>query len=133
MSVKWTEDLSVGVDLIDDQHKMMFEKASELFEAGKERRAQEYIEPLIEFLDEYTKKHFADEEDYMEKINYPEIDTQKRMHAHFINQLAKLKSDFKESGGNILVILNANKMILNWLVEHIRHTDKKIGEYAKTL
>lgn len=55
MSVKWTEDLSVGVDLIDDQHKMMFEKASELFEAGKERRAQEYIEPLIEFLDEYTK------------------------------------------------------------------------------
>jgi len=24
-------------------------------------------------------------------------------------------------------------MILNWLVEHIRHTDKKIGEYAKNL
>jgi len=39
MSVKWTEDLSVGVDLIDDQHKMMFEKASELFEGWKRKKS----------------------------------------------------------------------------------------------
>ncbi|NLP31336.1 MAG: hemerythrin family protein [Clostridiales bacterium] len=133
MSIVWTPDLSVGLKHIDDQHKIWFEKANGLFEAGKERRAKDYIDTMLNFLDEYTKKHFKDEEIYMEKIRYPEIDAQKRAHASFINDLAKLKSDYDESGGNILVILNANEMVINWLTNHIKVMDKKIGEYAKTL
>ena len=78
MPVVWTPDLSVGVDLIDEQHKIWFEKADQLFEAGKERRAKEYIIEMFDFLDEYTKQHFKDEEEYMTKIKYPEIDSQKK-------------------------------------------------------
>jgi hemerythrin len=133
MAIKWTPDLSVGVENIDEQHKIWFQKANELFEAGKQQKAKEYMNTMIDFLDEYTKKHFKDEEAYMNKIRYPEIDAQKRAHASFINDLAKLKKDFNEAGGNILVILNANKMVINWLTNHIRNMDKKIGEYAKTL
>lgn len=133
MAVVWTPDLSVGVRHIDDQHKVWFEKANELFEAGKQRRAKEYIKSMLDFLDEYTRLHFKDEEAYMEKIGYPEIDAQRKAHAAFINQLAKLKSDYENEGGNILVILNANKMVLDWLTNHIKLMDKKIGEYVKTL
>jgi hemerythrin len=133
MAVSWTPNLSVGVKNIDDQHKIWFEKANELFEAGKEQRAKEYIDTLLGFLDEYTKKHFRDEEAYMEKIRYPELDAQKKAHASFINELAKLKSEYNKSGGNILVILNANQMVINWLTNHISNMDKKIGDYARTL
>ena len=133
MAIMWTPDLSVGVDHIDEQHKIWFEKANELFEAGKEGRAKEYINTMIDFLDEYSKKHFKDEEAYMEKIGYPELDAQKRAHASFVERLAKLKKDYNESGGNITIIINANKMVLDWLINHIRTMDKKIGEYAKTL
>lgn len=133
MAVVWTPDLSVGVSHIDDQHKIWFEKANELFEAGRQQKAKEYINTMIDFLDEYTKQHFRDEEAYMEKISYPEIDAQKKAHASFVNELAKLKQNYNEGGGNILVILNANKMVINWLTNHIRSMDKKIGEYVKTL
>jgi hemerythrin len=133
MAVVWTPKLSVGVDQIDDQHKIWFDKANELFEAGKEKRAKEYINTMIDFLDEYTKMHFKDEEAYMEKIKYPEIDAQKTAHANFISELAKLKNDYNEGGGNIIVILNANKMVINWLTNHILNMDKKIGDYVKTL
>ena len=133
MPIVWTTDLSVGVKHIDDQHRTWFEKANGLFEAGRARRTKEYIDPMLDFLDEYTKQHFRDEEAYMEKIDYPEIDAQKRAHASFIEELAKLKSDYNESGGNIVVIINANKMVLNWLSNHIKTMDKKIGEFAKTL
>ena len=44
----WTPDLSVGVELIDDQHKQWFEKAEKLFEAGKNHQAKEYIGGLLE-------------------------------------------------------------------------------------
>ena len=120
MAIAWTPDLSVGVERIDDQHKIWFEKANELFKAGKERRANDYINTMIDFLDEYTKKHFKDEEVYMEKIGYPELNAQKKAHASFIKNLAKLKSDYNESGGNVLVIINANKMVLDWLSNHIK-------------
>ncbi|NLX64712.1 MAG: hemerythrin family protein [Clostridiaceae bacterium] len=133
MAITWTEDLSVGVDLIDEQHKLWFEKANQLYKAGQEGRAKEFIIELFDFLDDYTKQHFKDEEAYMEKIKYPQIDAQKKAHASFIEELAKLKKDYNESGGNIVLIINANKMILNWLTQHIRNMDKKIGEYARTL
>jgi hemerythrin len=128
----WTSNLSVGVSLIDDQHKTWFEKAEALFEAGKNNQAKEYVGTLLKFLDEYTKKHFADEETYMLSINYPGYSEQKAAHTAFISQLAKLRSDYDSSGGNLMVIINANQMVLEWLTKHISSMDKKIGAFAKT-
>ena len=36
-------------------------------------------------------------------------------------------------GGKISVIINANKMIINWLTNHIIKMDKQIGVYVKSL
>lgn len=131
MALGWTEDLSVGVALVDEQHKIWFEKAEQLFDAGKKGQAKEFIGQLLDFLDDYTKKHFNDEENYMRSIKYPEYDRQKSLHTAFITQLENLKKEFRESGGNILVVLNANQMVIDWLVKHISNEDKKIGVYIK--
>ena len=64
--------------MIDEQHKQWFDKAEALFDAGRKGQAKEYIGELLQFLDDYTKKHFADEERYMLKINYPGYDEQKK-------------------------------------------------------
>ncbi len=132
MAISWTSDLSVGVELVDEQHKTWFVKADQLFEAGKKGQAKEYIGQMLDFLDDYTKKHFHDEENYMRSINYPEYDRQKSLHTAFIGQLDKIKTEFRESGGNILVILNANQMVVDWLTKHISNEDKKIGVFAKS-
>lgn len=133
MAIEWTANLSVGVDFIDDQHKIWFQKADQLFVAGQKGQAKEFILQMFDFLDEYTKVHFRDEEKYMASIQYPGFDDQKRLHAGFIEELSKLRKEFVESGGNILLIINANKMIINWLTKHISTADRKIGEYVKTL
>ncbi len=128
----WTQNLSVGVEEIDEQHKTWFEKAEKLFEAGKNNQAKAYIGELLDFLESYTKKHFADEESYMQRIRYPQYEEQRTAHASFIAQLQKLRSDYAASGGNILVILNANQMVVDWLTKHISNMDKKIGVFAKS-
>ena len=127
----WTPDLSVGVEQIDEQHKEWFKKAEALFEAGKNHQAKEYVGELLNFLSDYTKKHFADEEKYMLSIKYPDYLTQKKAHTAFIEQLAKLRADYDASGGSLMVILNANQMVLTWLTQHISNMDKKIGQFAK--
>lgn len=90
--------------------------------------------PLIEmfdFLDDYTKTHFKDEEKYMQNINYPELSYQKQMHEIFIKKLSEIRKEFEKDGVNIVVILNSNQLILDWLTKHISVADKKIGEFAK--
>jgi hemerythrin len=131
MAIKWTPDLSVGVENIDDQHKIWFEKADQLFEAGKSGKSKEYIAQMFDFLDDYTKQHFRDEENYMQKINYPGLEEQVTLHKNFITELSKLRNDFQQSGGNISLIINANQMIIDWLTKHISSMDKKIGVFAK--
>lgn len=127
----WTPNLSVGVTMIDEQHKKLFEKIDQLFEAGKNKQAKEYIAGLLDFLDAYTNKHFSDEENYMRSIHYPEYAAQKKAHDDFIRQLAKLKNDYQSSGGSLLVILNANRMLSDWLTNHVSRMDKKIGEFVR--
>ncbi|HHU04873.1 MAG TPA: hemerythrin family protein [Clostridiales bacterium] len=128
----WTPNLAIGVDIIDNQHKMLFEKAEKLFEAGRNKNSKEYISELLDFLDDYTKKHFADEEKYMLSINYPGYAEQKQAHTAFIGKIAKLREEYNKSGGSLVVIINANKMVLDWITQHISVMDKKIGDYAKS-
>lgn len=127
----WHPSLSVGIDLIDEQHREWFSRAEALFEAGKKGQGKEKVGEMLEFLDSYTKKHFADEEKYMLSISYPEYDAQKKAHTAFIAQLQKLRKDYDSSGGSLTTIIGANKMVINWLTTHISNMDKKIGVYAK--
>ena len=131
MALLWTKNLEVGVELIDQQHKKWFEKADQLFEAGKSGKSKEYIVQMFNFLDDYTKTHFRDEEKYMLSINYPEYSTQKQLHEEFIKKLAELRKSYETDGINIIVIINSNQLILDWLTKHISAADKKIGEFVK--
>jgi len=133
MAIKWTPNLSVGVDFIDEQHKIWFEKADQLFSAGQRGEAKEYILQMFDFLEEYTNTHFRDEEEYMASINYPELDAQKKAHAHFRDELTRIRREYTESGGNLVLLVKTNKMIIDWLTRHISSMDKKIGEYAASM
>ena len=133
MAIKWTPNLSVGVDFIDQQHKRLLEKASQLLEAGQKGEGKEFMLQMLDFLSEYTKTHFRDEEKYMESIKYPELEAQKKAHAYFEQELAQLRKDYTESGGSLVLLVKANKMIDDWLTKHISSMDKKIGEYAAAL
>ena len=105
MGLLWTKNLEVGVDLIDNQHKEWFKRADQLFEAGKSGKSKEYIIQMFDFLDDYTKTHFKDEERYMSSINNPGLAQQKQMHQNFIKKLSDLRKDYESAGANFTVIL----------------------------
>lgn len=129
----WTPNLSVGVASIDSEHKELIGKIDALYEAGRNHKSSEYVGDLLKFLHDYTKTHFTHEETYMLSIRYPGYDQQKQQHTAFIEHLDKLQKEFDKSGGSLLVILDANQFMLNWLTKHITVLDKQIGEYAKKL
>ena len=73
----------IGIDMIDEEHKQLFLYADEAYELlHDEYTPDKYdrIDIILEKLRDYTVKHFADEEQYMESINYKKLFTQKTQH-----------------------------------------------------
>ena len=80
----------IGIDMIDQEHKQLFDYASEAYELLQEEFTPDKydkIDAILEKLRDYTVKHFSDEEAYMESIQYKKIFTQKIQHQEFINKL----------------------------------------------
>ncbi len=117
----------LGVDVIDQEHKKLFEIAEEAYKLLNDEFVPDkfdYIAKILEELKNYTIFHFEDEEKYMENIQYKKVFSHKIEHQEFIEKLNQI--DLKEIEENqdkaLLEILN---FLNDWLVNHILYTDKQ--------
>lgn len=131
MSLQWSEDLSVGYPLIDDQHRSLFDQFERFLVACEERRCSAHLQELFAFLDLYVSRHFREEEELMERHDYPETARHKGEHRYFIEQLAGLKREMEASGPTIQVIIRTNKALIYWLTEHIREVDTGLATHLQ--
>lgn len=124
----FTTEYHTGIEFVDEEHRVLFEifkRANDLI--MEEFRLDKYDEivNVIEELREYTVKHFNNEEEYMEKINYADIDIQKKMHKTFVDKLENI--DLKDLDSNQQeYLMEIVDFLLKWLINHIIKLDKKI-------
>ena len=132
MGITWREDLSVGVEQIDDQHKELLARFDLLLSACRQGKGSNELLHLINFLDEYVISHFGEEELLQKNSGFPDYDAHCREHAVFIGRLAELKNRMHAEGGIQLDhVLDTNKLLLDWLIHHISVRDREIGRHLK--
>lgn len=133
MRIKWTEAQSVGIEKIDNQHKMLFNSINDLVDAMNEGKGTEEIDKLFLFLESYTLDHFSLEEGYMEEYNYPEPERGKHLSAHkdFKKDFAELKGKLSEKGPARSLAMKASTLLGSWWISHISNIDKVLGKYLK--
>ncbi len=119
-----------GINMIDEEHKQLFKYADEAYELLHDEfipDKYDRIDSILEKLRDYTVKHFADEEQYMESINYKKIFTQKVQHQEFIEKLDEFmeqhNDEMEDQDEQITGIL---KYLTEWLVNHILYVDGEI-------
>ena len=130
-SIEWDESLSVGIGLINDQHKMLIEKLNDLATAVDEKKGSERINQTLDFLIDYTEFHFSTEEKHMTEQAYPGIDFHKEQHQEFKTTLNHLLDDFDEEGATVPLADSIQKFLIAWLVKHIRSVDVEFGKFLK--
>lgn len=126
----WKDEYSIGVDIIDKQHMHLFDIGNEAYELLKnELRLDKYDEvvQILEDLRQYTKFHFQTEENYMMKIDSPQLPIQKIEHEKFIKKIddidfRKLDEDTNKYLDEIL------SFTFNWILDHVLHKDKLITQ-----
>ncbi|MCX7793602.1 MAG: bacteriohemerythrin [Thermodesulfovibrionales bacterium] len=131
MPLKWSDELSTGVNEIDAQHKELLKRLNMLREACREGRGKEIIDELILFLEDYIKIHFGLEERYMKQYNYPGIEFHIAQHRDLEKRFKELKADFEKNGLRLVATLETNELLGQWWLNHISRTDKELGRYLR--
>ena len=131
MSFAWTDDLLTGVDDIDGQHKEIFVRINTLLDALARQKGRQETGKFLDYLVEYVAYHFAAEEREMTGRKYPGLAGHEREHEDFKKRINALKRDVQESGVSTQLVLMTVRSSCEWLIGHIKKTDKAMAEFIK--
>ncbi len=120
--LKWTDELSVGIDIIDKQHMILVRAINLMAMAVEKGSERELMSAIFETLNDYTITHFSYEEELFTHFGYKEEAQHKKTHQALIDQLNMLKDEFDDGADNLGP--EVLKFLVTWLTKHIMGTDK---------
>lgn len=132
MQLKWDDSLEIGVDKIDNQHKELLERINKFFKTIDEGITKEEAVKTLEFLENYTKEHFKDEEELQKKYKYPKYNLQYEEHQDFINQLDTIRYALVRHELSDRLINQMQLKITDYWKNHVMCLDRELGEYVKS-
>lgn len=131
--VEWHEDLSVGIDEIDGQHKALFKAVNAFLDSVENSSNMDDVSVVLSFLEEYVGVHFDTEERAMKQHGYPLFDEHVAQHQHFSETVTYLKEKYLEWGWGTTSTLKVmlQRKLVDWLTEHVTVADKKLGAFLQ--
>ena len=120
--VEWGSSYTLGIDIIDVQHKKLFDLMSEIYTASENDCDIQKIIELFDELTNYSHYHFNEEEAYFSSMSDEDIEIHKQQHRFFIDEIEKIKQQCLRINGMSLELLY---FLNDWLVNHIKVEDHK--------
>lgn len=125
--MKWDTSFALGIDVIDQQHRKIFEHLLALENSVAKRDPWHILHFFMTQLAEYMKFHLAVEDALLEIIGYPDRGDHSASHARLLEQLETLESELKRNavGGSLVHFFE------DWFVRHVLAGDRGYAAYVK--
>jgi len=127
--VAWDESMSVGVAVLDEEHKRLLDLFNGLLESGITPANRDELSALLASLRDYVAVHFAREEALMERRRYPDLEGHIAAHRYFADEVEKLHRDY-EGDNTTMLRMDLILLLKDWFVEHIQETDALYKPYV---
>ncbi len=125
--VEWSDALSVGIEEIDEQHKVLAGLVNRMHDAIHERHGSDVVKSILAELAEYTRIHFAVEESLMRILNYPDYEKHKEIHEELLQHVIELRD--KVESGKTAIGFELMHFLKNWLTKHIMEEDMNYSSF----
>ena len=122
----WKDQFSVNNSELDRQHQNFFKLLNQIAEHIGRVDSLDCLGESVESLYDYASRHFAEEEDYLAFVGYPNLAQQRKQHAFFKTQIAQFGKNLQSSSAGDLDNLLA--FMRDWFLQHILEADQ---EYAR--
>jgi len=121
MEKEWKDEYNLGIKVIDEQHREIFESIGELDSAAESKVEKGIVDGILTSILEVSRKHFECEEGYFKKFGYAKAEEHAKLHDMFESRIEKLREKY-EHGENFSEHLA--EFLEEWLVHHIHENDK---------
>lgn len=126
--IKWNDRFCIGVDTIDRAHQRLFAIFSKLLDLKEDTAKQQHAcREGIKYFKSYALKHFAEEEAYMQSIQYPGYAMHKSLHDNLKNEtLPALEAELEAQDYSLESVHHFIGICVGWLDGHIMREDYAI-------
>lgn len=127
--VEWKDDYSVGIEVIDNDHKRLLNLINQFQTAAHYQTGREFEREAFDALIDYTKQHFKREEELMETHGYPTYREHKAEHVKMIAKVDAMLEEYKRRPQQ--TVEEAVQFLKTWLIGHINGTDKQYSQFLR--
>ena len=128
----WKDSYAIGVELLDNQHRQLFEAVEILMKTPKidlsPKQYRGQIEKAVKFLKMYCVKHFQDEEAYHLEIGYAEREKHKKLHRKLIEGVLKHEKRLIDSDFDYGIVKKFFGFVMTGLIYHVAGEDQKLNK-----
>ncbi|KOR29935.1 hypothetical protein TI03_00940 [Achromatium sp. WMS1] len=126
--VIWSDEYSVQILEIDEQHKTLVNCINALWKSLATGQDQEVISDLLKVLWHYTDTHFLAEETLMIEAQYSDLETHRRIHVSFVEKLYQIVHNQIEGQKVGIELL---QFLTTWLINHIQVSDQQFADFVR--
>lgn len=132
MKVEFDESLVTGNTMIDNQHKELIAKIDALLTCCEQGGGKVQAIKMLDYLENYTEFHFAEEEKLQEEVSYPALEGHRQKHEEFKKAVEVLYDMLvEEEGPSEAFVAAVKKNVVDWLFDHIKNMDQALAAYIK--
>lgn len=125
--IEWTQELEIGIGVIDGQHRRIVDYINTLDDVCQ-IPDREVVGQVIGDLIDYTYSHFAFEEALMEEAGYEFLSIHQNTHKAFCERIEQFRKRF-DDGGDVAEPLA--ELLRTWLINHIMSDDDSYAARVK--
>lgn len=125
----WTDEYSVGIQEIDEQHKTLVGLLNQLHGAILHKKGSVASREILDRLAEYTITHFLLEESLLRVAGYPGFAVHKQQHEDLIQEVQGLQRKLDQD--KVTITFELLHFLKSWLTHHIIESDKRYSAYLE--
>ena len=89
-TIEWKDEYSVGVEILDQQHKQLIKMLNTLILAAADKDKSKLVIETLAKMKKYARIHFKTEERYLQTHDYADFEGHERQHREFEEKTAHL-------------------------------------------
>ncbi len=125
----WKDEYNVNNETIDDQHKKLVGILNEIIDILNSGNVDDDLKKIVKELADYTSDHFSYEEEFMEGIGFPDLETHKNEHSRLTDEVFDTMTQLVS--GQKMNLEDVYEFLHGWLINHILENDLKYRDYIK--
>lgn len=123
------QEFTLGIAEMDEEPIIlvnMLNEVHEIIRGDEKEKAADYFKKTLAA---YVGTHFSDEEAYMEKIGFPQLEEHRKIHANFKQPVEETLPEIDTLDD--AAFRSALTDTYTWIISHISKTDRRYAIFTK--